>query len=199
MSKLEAINEAVELAIAKLKSSDVEGRMRILGLSVSDDGMVRMRVFGKDMLLDTAGFSLKNVEDGKDAKPADLVLILHYLLCGLPVKATSELISFRDFAGGMFYYPPFLSRTVAPLVSRFGNNLGQLKKNLDRFDWEPAIIGDFGAKINAFGPLNITLIYRLGDDEFPPEAEVLFDACVKRVFEAEDAAVLASRICIGLL
>ncbi|MHB9138667.1 MAG: DUF3786 domain-containing protein, partial [Victivallaceae bacterium] len=43
------------------------------------------------------------------------------------------------------------------------------------------------------------LIYRAGDDEFPPEAEVLFDAAVKRVYVAEDAAVMAGRICIGLL
>ena len=33
----------------------------------------------------------------------------------------------------------------------------------------------------------------------PVPANVLFDACIKDVYTAEDVAVLASRICIGLL
>ena len=199
MSKIDGINEAIELAVRQLENADMKARARLLGLDMADDANIKMRVFGKDMLLDTACFSLKNAADGKDAKPADRLLALHYLRCELPVKPAGELISFRDFTGGQFYYQPFLSRTVVPLVGRFGNDLEQLKKNLDRFDWSPRNFGDFSAEIHALGALGITLIYRLGDDEFPAEAEVLFDASVKRVFEAEDAAVLAGRICIGLL
>jgi hypothetical protein len=43
------------------------------------------------------------------------------------------------------------------------------------------------------------LVYRAGDDEFPASADLLFDACIRRVFCAEDAAVLGSRVCLGLL
>ena len=199
MSKIDGINEAIELAVRQLANIDMKARANLLGMEMADAANVKMRVFAKDMLLNAADFSLKNAKTGEDAKPADRLLALHYLCYELPVKPAGELISFRDFTGGQFYYQPFLSRTVAPLVSRFGNNLDQLKKNLDRFDWTPVKFGDFGAEVKTLGALSITLICRAGDDEFPPEAEVLFDASVKRVYVAEDAAVMAGRICIGLL
>ncbi len=186
-NKATAVNEAIRMALEKLK---------VVNIPAEKTGA--MRVFGKDMILDPSDNSLKTL-DGQDAKPADRLLMLHYLLCDLPVKATGELISFRDFTGGQFYFQPFVSRTTNPLLGRFGNNLDSLRKNLDRFDWEKVKIGDFAAKIKTFAELDLTLVYHLGDDEFPPAAEILFDSCIKRVFEAEDAAVLASRVCIGLL
>jgi hypothetical protein len=85
------------------------------------------------------------------------------------------------------------------LVQRIGNDLQLLKKNLGRFDWEPLAIGDFAARVHVIGRLYLTLIYRLGDEEFPAEADVLFDPDVQRVYNAEDASVLAGRICLGLL
>jgi len=45
----------------------------------------------------------------------------------------------------------------------------------------------------------LNLVYRRGDDEFGPSAEVFFDSGLRKVFSAEDAATIASRICIGLL
>jgi hypothetical protein len=61
------------------------------------------------------------------------------------------------------------------------------------------VLGDLPARIHALGNLHLTLVYHLGDDELPPAADVLFDGCIRRVFGAEDAAVMASRICLGLL
>ena len=69
---------------------------------------------------------------------------------------------------------------------------------MNRFDFQPLEYGDFSARIHAIGCLYVTLIYRLGDDEFPAEAELFFNAPVKRVFCADDASVLAGRICFGL-
>ena len=58
---------------------------------------------------------------------------------------------------------------------------------------------DLGARIHAFGPLHVTLVYYRGDEELGPSAELLFDAAIRAAFAAEDAAVLASRVCLGLL
>ena len=199
MSKIEAQQEAVNRAISALSTVDLRPRCSKLGLPEPINNTVPVRMFGTDMVLNTTDFNLAQAGSGKPGKIGDLILLLHYLLCDLPIERTGELITYRDFTGGQFYYQPFLSRTVNPLVGRFRNDLDKLRENLNRFDWEPLGQGDVGARIQAFGPLDITLIYNAGDDEFPASAEVLFDGCVKRAFETEDAAVLASRICIGLL
>jgi len=190
-NKQQAVEKAVNIAIKKLKSVDIKKRCELHGLKISGDKL-KMRLFGKDVSLDINDFST-------DAKPADILLVLHYLLCDIPVKETGELISFREFPGGQFYYEPFLSKTIKPLINMYGNDIESIKRCMAKFDYEEVNLGDFGAKIQSFGPFEITLIYRLGDDEFPVDAEVLFDSSFKRIFVAEDASVIASRICIGLL
>ncbi len=190
-NKQQAVEEAVNIAIEKLKNVDIRERCILHRLEISND-KINIRFLGKDITLDINDFST-------GAKATDILLVLHYLLCDIPVKKTGELISFREFTGGQFYYEPFLSRTVKPLTGKYGNDIESIKKCLAKFDYEEVKRGDFGAKIQTFGPFEITLIYHLGDEEFPVDAEVLFDSSFKRVFVAEDAAVIASRICIGLL
>ena len=198
MSKVDGQLEAIKLAVEKLSGVDLTVRCRNLGLPEPVNGEVKFRAFGSDFILRIDSLELLKAKDRSPAKDADRIIVLHYLLCDLPVAETGELIKFRDFPGGQFYLEPFMSRSLKPLVKRFGNDLESLKKNLDRFDWEPYPMGDLGAKIHTLGNLYVYLIYRKSDEEFPAEAEMLFDIAFKRVFPAEDAAVIASRICFGL-
>jgi len=199
MSWKKAHEEAVRVAVERLGEVDIDRRCENLGLPGPRDGSVRMRAFGADMTLLLPGFHLVFTGSGEPVNPNDRILVLHYLLCDLPVEETGELISFRELTGGQFYWEPFRSRTVRPLVGKIGNDLESLKTNLNRFDWEPVSLGDLGARIHAVGKLYCTLVYRTGDEEFPPAADFLFDASFKRVYNAEDAAVLAGRICLSLL
>jgi hypothetical protein len=198
MSKQDAQIEAVRQAVEKLQSVDLPTRCALLKLPAPEDGRVALRAFGTDFTLAADTFELLNAKTGASAKETDRILILHLLLCELPLTPSEELITFRDFPGGTFYLDPFLSRSVRPLAKRYGNRIEELKTAVGRFDFQPLEIGDFSARIHAVGCLYVTLIYRLGDEEFPAEAELFFNAPVKRAFCAEDAAVLAGRICFGL-
>lgn len=199
MSRGEALETAIERAVGELRDADLGCRWSNLGLSEPERGGVDLRMFGRDLRLDTAGWTVADRSSGAAIRPADRLLLLHYLMCDLPVEPTGELISFRELPGGQFYYGPFRGRTVEPLVNRFGNDLEALRSGLDRFDHQPTELGDLGARIHGLGNLWITLVYRVGDDEFPASADVLFDSCVKRVYGAEDVTVMAGRICLGLL
>lgn len=199
MTKKAAQQEALQRAKEKLENVDLNARCTILELPIPDKGEIHFRALGTDFILYQKEFQLTIANSGEPAKLSDHVLILHYLLHNSPISPAEKFITFRQLPGGQFYWQPFLSRTVKPLVSGIGNDLDLLKKNLDRFDWEPVELGDFSAKIHGIGSLYITLSYHKGDDEFPPDADVLFDECIKHVFSTEDAAVLASRICLGLL
>jgi hypothetical protein len=199
MSFQEAKKEAIRQAVAELEHVDLAARCACLGLSAPDRGNVYLRAFGMDLILQQADFQLIKADTGSPAKLNDHILVLHYLLCDSPILATDELISFRGLPGGQFYWQPFLLCIVRPLVGRIGNALDLLCKNLQRFDWEPVVMDDFGARIHVIGKLYVTLVYHCGDNGFPATADLLFNACIKRVFAAKDAAVLASRICFGLL
>ena len=199
MSTQIARNEAIRLAVAELENVDFATRCALLDLPVPDHGILSLRMFGTDFLFRQSDFDLIRAGNGDPAAPNDRILVLHYLLCDSPIVPTHELISFRGLPGGQFYWQPFLSRTVGPLIGRIGNNVELLREHLDRFDWQPVDMGDFGARIHAIGKLSVTLVYHRGDNEFPPAMDVLFDACIRQLFVTEDTAVLASRICLGLL
>lgn len=199
MSKENAYETAVNLAIDKLRTVDLDVRCSAIGLPKPGENQIRFRAFGVDTTLYLDDYRVVNTNTGELLKVSDRILILHYILCDVPVTFMDRLISFRELDGGQFYWPAFRGRSVSPLEKRFGNNLEGLRDNLSRLDWEHVNIGDLGARIHALGNLYCTLIYRLGDEELPSAADLLFDAAIKRVYNAEDAAVLAGRICLGLL
>lgn len=198
MSKQQAQLEAIRRAKEKLIAVDLAARCVNLGLPIPQENTLRFRAFGADLCLDR-NFDLADVKTGKSAKLGDHILILHYLLCDVPLEPTGEVITFRDMPGGQFYWQPFLSRSINPLLACIGNNIDLLRERLNRFDWKPADGGDFATVINGIGRLDAMLVYNRGDEEFGPAAQILFDACIKRVYVTEDIAQFAGRICLGLL
>jgi len=186
-NKQKAQRQAIDQAVDRLRQRSTIGPE------------VRLRVFGRNLIIVPPYYEVRVEDSSEPVGPADTILVLHYLRCESPVKAVGQWISFRDFPGGQFYWEPFRSRTVKPLVDCFGGDLDRLCRALDVFDWEPFDAGDFAAKVQAVGDISLILVYYRGDEEFPPEAEILFDAAARHVYGAEDAAVLATRLCRGLI
>ncbi|HPU90378.1 MAG TPA: DUF3786 domain-containing protein, partial [Spirochaetota bacterium] len=136
---------------------------------------------------------------GVDAHPFDRVLALHYLCAEGRPQESGEYASFRELPSGTFYWGPFRARSSAIIETVAGNDLELLRLGLAGFEVTPFPAGDVGAAVHAIGVVRIALVYRAGDDEFPPSAEVLFDSVVRRVFGTEDAAVLAERFAVRLV
>lgn len=199
MSQEQAKKEAINIAKQKLKSINLNERLNSLKLSNVKNGIIHFKMFHKNYIFNTADFNIINIDTKEDAKLGDQILLLHYLLCDQPYIPSEKQISFRDFTGGIFYWNPFLSKTTIPLVKKIGDNLQLLKNNLERFDWEEINLTGFTAKIHAIGNINLYIIYHTSDEEFPAQAEILFDEFTKKIYNAEDASYLASHICLGLL
>ena len=199
MSKMEGQSEAIRRAKVALAGVDIPARCDMLGMGASRNGEIAFRAFGADCVLRLDKLELVAAASGKEMKPGDQILVLHYLLYEVAVKESGELISFRDMPGGQFYWGPFLSRSIDLLLKRVGNNIEVLKANLNRFDWHEYPAGDLAAKVHVVGNLYGYLVYHRGDEEFGAAAEMLFDSCIKRVYNSEDVAFAASRICLGLL
>jgi hypothetical protein len=197
-NKKAAVAQAVASARSRLAQANLESRCHALGIPAPRDGRCGLRMFGADMVLDASRLELCSAA-GEPARQDDLLLLLHYLLCDVPVARAGKLTGFREFPGGEFYHGPFLARSSSILLQRFGNNLAALRANCARLDHEVRDIGDLAAEFHAFGQLYATVVYRVGDDEFPPACDFLFDAAVRRALCTEDAAALATRICTALL
>jgi hypothetical protein len=119
------------------------------------------------------------------------ILILHYLLNASGEPLTGRSIDFRQVPEGGFYWSAFISRAQKPLLSTFGNDLNLYVKVAATLGGESLDLGDAAARFMAFPRVPITHVLWGGDEEFTPEATILFDETISRYFPTEDIAALA--------
>ncbi|MDQ7782845.1 MAG: DUF3786 domain-containing protein [Desulfomonilaceae bacterium] len=147
--------------------------------------------------VDSRQFTIK--ETGAEAPIWLAILTIHYLNNADGRQPTSKLKHFREFKEGQFYEPAFNRSTKDRLIEVFGNEpeamvtAGQILKGrvLDT--------GDAAVELPYFPCVPITCIVWKGDEEFPPDASVLFDETAELFLSAEDMAVAAEMAVLELL
>ncbi len=117
-------------------------------------------------------------------------MILRYLINAKGVKTTGENIAYRDVSGGNVYFACFEGRCLKRFAFTFNYNVEGLKKAMATLNAEPQKPGDLSWRFEVINNMFMTVILWLGDDEFPPEAQILFDANFPSAFSAEDMAVM---------
>ena len=128
--------------------------------------------------------------DGPDLPLREQILILHYLTLAKGTAATNNLITFRDLPGGIVYYPTFSKRTMEPLTRFFGREPELLVKASEKLGAHQTDVGNTTVVINAFRHVPITMVLWHGDEELPPQLNLLFDANITDYLESEDVTVL---------
>ncbi len=124
------------------------------------------------------------------------ILILHYIakkLTGLP-PANGDWLSFKEIEGGEVYYPTFKKRTIDVIKNKYGQNPDGLLDLVERFQAKTSQIADASIVLEAFEGAPILITLWRGDEEFGPEANVLFDRSITDIFCAEDIVVLSEII-----
>ena len=136
---------------------------------------------------------------GEEISLTDQVLILHYLnqADGRPVKG--EWIAFREIPGAQSYHAAFYKRAMAPLLAGFGQSPELLPKIAGFMNPEQGEGADASVIVRAFPNVPLMLQVWAGDEDFPAEANVLFDKSVSGYMSSEDAAWVAGRVIYPLV
>ncbi len=130
------------------------------------------------------------------AKDFSAILILHYLtavLKGLP-PLERRWVSFKEVAGVEGYSAAFRKRVVEPILRKYGNNPEGLLSVPERLPAQKVQEGDVGIILEVFKGVPVMILLWRADEEFGPEANMLFDESIKQIFCAEDVVVLAGMI-----
>jgi hypothetical protein len=147
--------------------------------------------------LDQKKFSIQ--ETAEEAPIWLAILVLHYLNNADGRLPTGTLKHFREFKEGHFYEPAFNRRTKEILVQAFGHAPELMKKAAIKLNGKITNTGDAAVELEYFPYLPVTCILWTGDEEFPPEASVLFDETANLFFSAEDMAVAGQMAVLELL
>jgi hypothetical protein len=99
----------------------------------------------------------------------------------------------------MFYFHAFQGYSGTRLVNTFQNDLARFKEAASRAGGEALTHGDAGFSFRPLPRVPLAVIYWVGDDEFPPNADVLFDASAGHYLSTDGLAVLGRELCSKII
>ncbi len=131
--------------------------------------------------------------------PAARLVVLHYLITADGAPLADRWLSFRDLPDGRVYDPAFRRRACLPLARAFGERPAAFVAAAGRLGGERLVFGDASFLFQVLPRVRVAVVLHVGDDEFPADVNMLFDAALRHYLPIEDVAVLGGLVAMELL
>ena len=204
MPRIDDYKKAFEIAKVDLEKANPKRIADQSGASLSYDqeGSVTLSLefLNKQLDIEWPSMRFSAAKDKKEIPIQQQVLILHYLQGCQGSKVEGQWVAYQEIPDGRFYLDAFVQRAKQPLLKAFGSTpdlLPDLAKQL--YDAQPFDHGDVSVVVRALPKIPVALLIWRADDEFPPEASILFDRSIQEILSAEDIAWLAGMIVYPLV
>ena len=115
--------------------------------------------------------------------------LLRYLLESKDVVWQGQWKTFREMPWGEMYIKPYTGRVLTRAAFTFGTRLSKFKAACEKMRALPLSHGDAGYQFDLIGGYRMQILVWEGDDEFPPNAQVLYSDNFAEGFAAEDRVV----------
>jgi hypothetical protein len=153
-----------------------------------------VRYLGEDYAVQFPEMEVTTETENNEIPFREKVLILHYLAQAKGTPPSGKYITFRELPEGPVYFRTFSKRTIQPLVKNFGEDPARLLEVGKEFGGVSSDLGDTSIVIPAFHRVPVTIVIWKGDEEFPPEGSVVFDANIQDYLTTEDVTVVSEVI-----
>jgi len=207
MPRIDDYKQALELGKKGLSDKNPDRIASLSGAVVQRDkegkSSLSLNFLGRNTIISwpELGFSYENAE--ADVAIQQQILLLHYLhgaWSSNGAAISGEWISFQEVPDGKFYLDAFHRRAKNPMVQTFGHRPElMLKLAKEAFGATRSDQGDFSVVVKAFPLVPVALLIWKGDEEFPPEGNILFDRNIAEILSAEDMAWLSGMVIYPLV
>ncbi len=119
---------------------------------------------------------------------AERILFLRYLLDGKATASAGRFLAYQEFPWGEVYLQQFTGRCIRRFAFTYGGKPQALRDAMGHMPAREVAKGDLGYDVDLMPNLTIRFLLWLGDDEFPPSAQILFSDTFLFAFTAEDLA-----------
>lgn len=200
MARIDDYIAAKKIAVQKLSAEPFDAIARRTEFSVPEPNVFRVPFLDRVYTIHFPDFDFSDEQDReKDVPIQEQILILHYLLAQDPPSPTANWVAYREIPGAGFYFSAFVKRAIDPLKKTFGHNSAGLAQASARIGAKAVEPGDAAFEFKLFPRVWFRLILWEGDPEFPPEATILFDETIGKIFSPEDIAWLAGMLVYRLI
>ena len=128
--------------------------------------------------------------DGGKLPPLPVqTFLLRYLLESRDVTWCGTWKTFREMPWGEMYIKPYTGRVLTRAAFTFGTRVAAFKAACEKMGAESLKHGDAGYQFDLIGGYMMQILVWEGDDEFPPNAQIIYSANFADGFAAEDRVV----------
>ncbi len=124
--------------------------------------------------------------------------LLRYLLESKAVAWQGAWKTFREMPWGELYIKPYTGRVLTRAAFTFGTRIAAFKAACEKMGAGVVNHGDAGFQFDLIGGFKMQILVWEGDDEFPPNAQVLYSDNFESGFAPEDR-VVAGDILISVI
>ena len=124
--------------------------------------------------------------------------LLRYLLEGKSLPSNGGWMTFQQLPWGEVYLQPFTGRCLQRSAFTFGRDLQKFAAASEKLDGTAVEQGDAGFEFSVLQDYRIRMLIWEADDEFGPNAQILFSDNFAAGFLAEES-VVAAELLIGAL
>lgn len=186
----EAFGLAIDLAREKLRTRDLNDICDKTGAEPYDSTRIRLSYLNEPYLVDIRSGEIKHEEKEEKPQLRDKIIMLHYLVDAKGTPLTGKLLTYAQIEGGRFYFPVFQKRTIDPMIRTFSQDPDSLIRRAEKYGGERERYGDLSVSFRPLPKIKIYMVIWKGDNEVPPNGNILFDRNIVDYLCAEDIAVL---------
>ena len=115
--------------------------------------------------------------------------LLRYLLEAKTVAWSGAWKTFREMPWGELYIKPYTGRVLTRAAFTLGTRIDAFRAAAEKMGAETVSHGDAGYQFELVGGYRMQILAWAGDEEFPPNAQVLYSENFAEGFAAEDRVV----------
>ena len=197
MPRIDGYKNALDIARSEFRKKDPKALARNSGAvyqAESKGAVLHLPFFYRKIKITWPEGEVISPEGAEDLSLQEQGLIMHYLIQATGAPLTNTWITFREIPSGEFYYPAFVKRAKETLVRTFGSQPGLLIELGMKMGGTKGAEGDVALCFQAFPHVPVCLVLWAGDEEFPPDGNLLFDSSISKYLSTEDIAVLSGLV-----
>ena len=157
---------------------------------VSWDGKeFTVTLLGRTFAIAHPEYAIRALDDGKLPPLPTQTFLLRYLLESRDVAWSGSWKTFREMPWGEMYIKPYTGRVLTRAAYTFSFKLDAFRAAAEKMGAEAVKHGDAGYRFVLIGGYQMQILVWQGDDEFPPNAQVLYSDNFAEGFAAEDRVV----------
>ena len=146
-------------------------------------------LLGRAFAIAHPSYSIRALDGGAVPPLPTQTFLLRYLLESKHVPWALTWKTFREMPWGEMYIKPYTGRVLTRAAFTFGTRVAALRSAAEKMGGLPLHNGDAGYQFDLIGGYRMRILVWEGDEEFPPNAQVLYSDNFAGGFAAEDRVV----------